>query len=575
MQWRQYPAEEWSDAIIAAMKLGGIDHIFFVSGTEMAFLQEAVAKAEHLGRHTPKLMTMTHESVGLNAAIGYSMLTGKPSATAVHVDVGTLHQGAAIHAAWHDRCPILMTAGAGPRAFPGQMPGGRNSFINWVQEPRDQGSIVRQYTKVDHRLEHTDNPGLAISRLLQIAMSQPQGPVYLSLPRESAMLPLPGVAQFPTLAQMGTARPTSPDPEDAKTIARWLVKSQNPVLFTARTGQDPDAMPEFVRLADLLAIPVMESSPLSTRVNFPATHPMYGVGTSARDADVVLVVDDLTPFTPGVDEPGPDAKVAWISTDPVNSRYKTMEYQANLWISATPANVARAVYEEATQILDKTDLSRIASRRSRLEERKRQIFAEEEKSAQEDGRLPQPTGRWVAHQLGSVLDADSIILNDGLSNGDYVRTYARRDRPGTYLRTGSSAGGWGSGAAFGAKLAAPDRDVILATGDGFFMFGTPLAALWAARFHKAPFLSVIFVNGTYSTGTTLLRASYPNGYAVRTNNYAGGVFDPVPDFARLAETVNGYGENVTETAEVAPALRRGLDHVRNGVPAIVAVRVPT
>jgi acetolactate synthase-1/2/3 large subunit len=574
MQWQEYPAEEWSDAIVAAMKLGGIDHLFFVSGTEMAFFQEAIAKAQQLGRHAPKLMTMVHEGVALNAAIGYWMLTGKPSATAVHVDVGTLHHGAAIHAAWHDRCPILMTAGAGPRAFPEQMPGGRNSFINWVQEPRDQGAIVRQYTKIDHRLEHTDNPGLAISRLLQVAMSEPQGPVYLSIPRESAMLPLAGSLRFPTLHQMGIARPASPDPEDARTIARWLVKSQNPVLFTARIGQDPNAVPEFIRLAELLAIPVMESSPISTRMNFPSTHPLYGTGPSATEADVVLVVDDLTPFTPGVNSPGPDAKVAWISVDPVNSRYKTMEYQADLWISATPANVAKAIHNESTKILDKSDLARIAARRSRLEDRKRQMTAEEESSAQADGRRPQPTGRWVSYQLGRMLEPEAIIVNDGLSNGDFVRMYARRDKPGTYLRTGSSAGGWGSGAAFGAKLAAPGRDVILASGDGFFMFGAPLAALWAARFHKAPYLSVIFVNGVYSTGTTLLRAAYPDGYAARTNNYAGGSFDPAPDFAKLAETVNGYGENVTETAEVLPALKRGLEHVRAGVPAIIAVRVP-
>lgn len=575
MHWCEYPAEEWSDAIVAAMKLGGVEHLFFVSGTEMAFFQEAVAKAGQLGRHSPKLMMMVHEGVALNAAIGYSMLTGKPAATAVHVDVGTLHQGAAIHAAWHDRCPILMTAGAGPRAFPGQMPGGRNSFINWVQEPRDQGAIVRQYTKADHRLDHTDNPGLAVSRLLQIAMSEPQGPVYLTIPRESAMLPLPGVTRFPTLQQMGVARPASPDPEDARTIARWLVKSASPVLFTARLGQDPNAIPEFIRLAELLSIPVMESSPLSTRVNFPSTHALYGVGPGAEDADVVLVVDDLTPFTPGVNSPRPDTKVAWIGVDPVNSRYKTMEYQANLWISATPANVAKEVYREAERMLDKSDLARIALRRSRLEDRKHQLMAEEERLAQKDGREPQPTGRWVSYELGRILEPDSIIVNDGLSNGDFVRAYARRDKPGTYLRTGSSAGGWGSGAAFGAKLAAADRDVILASGDGFFMFGTPMAALWAARFHKAPFLSVIFVNGTYSTGTALLRAAYPDGYAVRNNNYDGGIFDPAPDFAKLAETVGGYGENVTETAEVGPALKRGLDHVRNGTPAIIAVRVPS
>ena len=79
------------------------------------------------------------------------------------------------------------------------------------QEPRDQAEIVRQFTKADHRLEHTDNPGLIVSRLLQIAISEPKGPVYLTMPRETAMLPLPGTIRFPTVQQLGVARPVSPD----------------------------------------------------------------------------------------------------------------------------------------------------------------------------------------------------------------------------------------------------------------------------------------------------------------------------------------------------------------------------
>jgi acetolactate synthase-1/2/3 large subunit len=572
--WTECRADEYSDAIVASMKLGGIDHLFFVSGTELAFLQEAVVKAERLGRPAPALLTMIHESVALNAAVGYAMLSGKPAATAVHVDVGTLHYGAALHAAWHDRCPLLITAGTGPRAFPGSMRGSRDMFIHWVQEARDQAGIVRQYTKIDHRLEHQDNPGLAISRALQVAMSEPQGPAYLSIPRETAMLPLPGTARFPTREQMGLARPAAPVPDDAKTIARWLVSAENPVLFTARIGQDPNAIAEFVQLAELLAIPVMESSPLSTRMNFPATHPLYNAGPSAADADVVLVADDLTPFTPGVNAPGPNARIAWISMDPVLSRYKTMEYRADLWLPATPAQVARTVREAAEGMLDRSALGRIAQRRERLAARSRQLRENEERLALEDGRLSHPTGRWVSYQLGKTLARDAVLVNDGLSNGDFVRTYARRDLPGTYLRTGSSAGGWGPGAALGAKLAAPERDVVLASGDGFFVFGSPTAALWAARYHKLPFLSVIFVNACYSTGTAGVHAAYPDGYAVRANTFPGGSFDPPPDFAKLAEVAGGYGENVTAASEVGPALERGLRHVRDGVPAIIAVRVP-
>jgi acetolactate synthase-1/2/3 large subunit len=180
------------------MKLGGVEHIFFVSGAEIAFYQESVAKAHLRGWPAPKLITVPHEGVALNSALGSTMISGQPSVTAAHVDVGTLNYGAALHSAWRGGYPVLMTAGTGPRAYPGSMMGARNRPVQWVQEPRDQGEIIRQYTKLDHRLEHQDNPGLMVSRMLQVAMSEPQGPVYLAIPRETAMLKLPNKIRFPT-----------------------------------------------------------------------------------------------------------------------------------------------------------------------------------------------------------------------------------------------------------------------------------------------------------------------------------------------------------------------------------------
>ncbi len=225
-------------------------------------------------------------------------------------------------------------------------------------------------------------------------------------------------------------------------------------------------------------------------------------------------------------------------------------------------------------MLDRSDLSRIAQRRARLADRKRESLARLEAEAAVAGRAATPTGRWVARELGRILSPEAILLNDAISNSEHVRAYAGRDLPGSYFRSGSSSGGWGSGAAFGARLARPDREVVLASGDGYFTFGSPLAALWAAAQHRAPFLSVVFVNASYSTGTTGLKRLYPDGVAVRSGNYDGGVFDPPPDFARLAEAAGGYGQLVTETDQVGPALEEGLRQVRSGVPAVIAVRVP-
>ncbi len=111
--WDQYGADEWSDAMVASMKLGGVDNLYFVSGSEIAFWQEAVAKAHEREWPTPRLITVTHEGVALNAALGDAMVSGRPSATAVHVDVGTLNYGGAIHTAWRGSYPVLITAAPG------------------------------------------------------------------------------------------------------------------------------------------------------------------------------------------------------------------------------------------------------------------------------------------------------------------------------------------------------------------------------------------------------------------------------------------------------------------------------
>ena len=79
-------------------------------------------------------------------------------------------------------------------------------------------------------------------------------------------------------------------------------------------------------------------------------------------------------------------------------------------------------------------------------------------------------------------------------------------------------------------------------------------------------MAVVFVNGSYSTGTSGLHNAYPEGYGIAAAHYEGGTFEPTPNFAKLAEAANGYGEQVTELAQLAPA--------RNHTPAVIAVQVP-
>src|SRR5436853_2044481 len=209
--WVEVPADDNGDAMIAAMAEAGVDYVFFTSGSEIGFYQEAVAKAHAQGRSAPKLITVTHEHASLNAALGYAAVSGKPAVTAAHVDCGTQHYGGAVHTAFHSGLPVVITGGGSPTSYPGSFPGARDGGGHiWLQQSFDQNGIVRQYTKWDHRVELQDNVGLMISRALQVARTEPCGPVYLTLPREVSLHKIKG-AKFPTMTQLGVAKPAAAD----------------------------------------------------------------------------------------------------------------------------------------------------------------------------------------------------------------------------------------------------------------------------------------------------------------------------------------------------------------------------
>ena len=91
-------------------------------------------------------------------------------------------------------------------------------------------------------------------------------------------------------------------------------------------------------------------------------------------------------------------------------------------------------------------MSRIADRRERLEARKRERIAENERLGQESGRRQPLHPRWVGYQLGKILEPDAIVLDDAISNSDYVCAHHNRSQAGTYFASGGSSGGWGAGA---------------------------------------------------------------------------------------------------------------------------------
>lgn len=571
--WLDLPASDIGEAVVLAMGAAGIEFVFFTSASELCFYQEAIAKAATTGAKVPKLLTVPHEHVGLNAALGYAAVTGRPAVTAVHVDAGTLHQGAAIHTAYRSCLPVLMTAGAPPRAYPGSMRGARSNGAHiWMQQVYDQHAIVRQYVKWDHRLEYQDNPGLVVGRALQIACSPPCGPVYLSLPQEISYRQVDRFT-FPSLGQLGVARAPAPEPEGIREIAARLVRAQNPFVVVSRSGRDAATFEPLVALCELLGLPVVNA--LSRAFNsFPLSHALYQGSCDLSSADMVLVIDSDVPWMPGPGEPGPHAYVAEIGIDPIKQKLPSYEFAADVRLIADPRLALVALFEAVSGLIGGADQSRYVQRKAhwaKLSTARRRALAEE---AQVHSSKNPINPLWLSWQINQIVEEDDILIDDTLAPVRF-HEFVRLNRPGAYLLNPGTSGGWGPGAAFGAKCGAPERDVIMVTGDGFYMFGTPAAALWAATHYKLPYMTVVFQNRSYSTGTKRLTQTYPDAFAAGQGfDYEGGYFDPPIDFAKEAEAAGAYGENVRDAGEIMPALRRGREQIRRGVPAVISVRLP-
>jgi acetolactate synthase-1/2/3 large subunit len=568
--WVEVPADEVGEALMQAWAVNGVDYLFFSSGSDIGWLQEAAVKLRALGRPTPRIITMLHENTNLHAACGYAMVAHRPAITAAHIELGTMNYGAAVHSAFHGRNPVMLTSGKSPNSYGGTARGDRDQAALWRGDFPDYGSIVRQFVKWDHDLRATDSPGLMISRGLQLTMTEPTGPTYLSIPRDVGMRPIQG-DRFPTVAQLGIPDAPAGDADAIRQAADLLLRADQALVISQALGRDPRAFDLMVDLAELLGLPFMDAN--RDKANFPNDHPLYGTGPKLQEADLILVIEALVPWIPGYDEPAPEAKLIAIGIDPTFSRQLHNEFPADLRISGSVATILHQLYVEVDRLLTARDRQAIAERKERLTAAAsaRRARLEQTALSQQNKRPISPT--YTSYALGQVLgDGDHLFLNDSVTSGTDLANYVLNTKPNSAFKSGSAAGGWGIGAALGAKLAAPDKLVVLAAGDGFFLYGVPYASLWAAAKYDAPFVSVVFQNLGYSTGVNRVAEKYPEGYSVREHDFEGGMIDPPPDLAKMAESVGCAGENVSEPEDLVPALERAVRTVRDGTPAVIAVR---
>ncbi len=567
-----------STAFLEALAEAGVRYIFANLGSDHPGLIEALARVNAEGRAAdfPRLIVCPHEIVALSAAHAYAMVTGEPQAVIVHVDVGTQNLSGAVSNAMRGRVPVLVFAGAAPFTLEGELPGGRNEFIHWIQDVRDQRGILRNYVKYDNEIRTGRNVKQLVHRALQISRSEPAGPVYLISPREVMEEPLQPYAV--DRADFGPVAPVALADEVTAEIATALAGPRRPLVVTSYLGRDPAAVPKLVELCELLAIPVLES--MAYHVNFPADHELH-VGfqyhTVAQNpvlaqADVILAIDSDVPWITAVNRPSAGAAIYCVDVDPLKAQMNMWHVPARRFAAASArvavAQIARFVRDNNLADPSVVEVRREAAARAHDQELAERTGREQPR---DDGTI---TAEYLTACVRRLLEGeDALVLTEVVTNSKVVAEHLRPNRPGSVIHHGGAALGWAGGAVVGAKHAAPGRTVVSLVGDGCFLFGVPSSAQWVARRYGTPALTVIYDNRGWAAPKFSTLQVHPDGAAAAAGDFNVS-FEPEVDLPGVARAAGAYGVTVSDAGELPQVLKDALAIVHGGRSAVVSVQLP-
>ena len=567
------PVDEGAEAFVELLNANDVEYIFLNPGTDTFPIQEALSKFKALGKRTPEVILSLHESVGMAAAHGYFMISRRPQVVMVHVDVGTQQVGGALHNAQRGRAGVIFCAGRAPLTFEQNKRGERFLNIHWLQEQFDQAGVVRGYVKWEYELHTNENIHQVVQRAFQIASSEPCGPVYLSLPTELLMEKMKSV-RIPAVARH--AAPSTPQADTAllTEVAAMLIQAKMPLIITGDPGRYPQSVAALVELAETLSARVITSP---VRMNFPTTHPLCGGSNPhpyLKNADVLLLIDCDVPYVPAQAKPGPEAKIIHINIDPVKQDIPMWVFPVDVLIEADSSKAIPVLSEMIRQRVTPEQQARFQARFRRLKSEHQRLRDRWQRLAITKAEQKPISPEWLCHCIAEAIDEDTILLNEAVTNTPFVTHLIHRTRPGTLFSSGGTSLGWGLGAALGAKLAAPDKTVVTLVGDGSFIFGCPIPALWAADVYHAPFLSIIFNNQQYQAPKEALRRAYgKESFSEKTGTWVGMDIAPSPNYALIAQACYAYGQIVEDPSALKSALRKALNQVRRGRPAVLDVRI--
>jgi acetolactate synthase I/II/III large subunit len=520
----------------------GIDTLFTLTGGHISAIYDGCLD-ENI-----RIVDVRHEQAAAHAADAYARLTHRPGVAAVTAGPGLTDAITGVANAFYADSPVVLLAGRNPLGLEGM----------GALQDAPQVELLRPVTKRAEPVYEPRRLAEVLNYAIRASLAPRMGPTFVDLPMDVLMTPLDSDQVVSADGQRFTALP-GPDPDAVARAADLLANAEHPVVLSGSGtywARGWDELRELVETADL---PLYVNS--MSRGILPSRHQNLMSATrrtALRQADVVLALGIDFDFRLGYGRSDyyPD-DVAVIHVDPEPARIGHNR-PVELGVVADVRLFLRALLEHEGKI-GRTEprpwLDDLRDEEASRRERRRAEL--------ESDRTPIHPLRF-AYEVARFADRDAVLIGDG---GDIVAHTAGMvevDVPGHWMDPGPF-GCLGVGAPFAmtARLLKPDQQVLVIYGDGSFGFnGFEFES--AAR-QGLPFLGVIGNDGAWGE----MKAFHERVYG--TDRMVAQDLSQETSYEGVVEALGGHGERVTEPSEIAPALARANEAVREGVPAVVNV----
>lgn len=554
--------------VTAACKLlleaarSGIEFIFTNLGSDHPAFIEAFATLAASNERMPEIIICPHEMTALSAAHGHALVSRRAQMVLVHVDVGTQNLGGSVHNAARSRIPAIIVAGLSPVSTNGDRLGSRTEFIHYTQDTSRQHEIVAQYMKWCYEVRDAEMTDQVFLRGLQIAQTEPQGPIYLTGARELWEETTQAPPQ--TLTNWRPSQQAGINPEDLANFDQALCAAKRPLIVTSYLGRQTESVKRLVELADQIGIAVCEVNP--QYVNFPGDHPMhigYRRNTLIDEADLIWMLDVDVPWIVSKVQPASATRIFHLDIDTLKASMGFWHFPAEQSWQADSLSVLNQLVGMPRHIDEKARTQRIEW-----------IQSSQAKLAMPD--LPTPGNdainiQQLSNAIAQLVNDQTVVAFEAPTATDRILDALRMRRPGSYFANGGSGLGWSINAAIGIKLAEPKADVITIVGDGSYVFGVPSSTYWVAAAYQVPQLTIVINNGGWNAPKASTLLVHPHGRALKSDQFwiTSTRNSRLADIAAAAGGAQAF--RVSNFSELASTLKQAIKTVRQGKTCVVEV----